>query len=72
MKLKPCPFCGKEAEYVENYMASCYVKCGGCGVKMYSYGFGRETIDCRDGWNTRNASVESLDADVRKLDSFSS
>lgn len=58
MKLKPCPFCGREAEYVENYTTSCYVRCSGngegkCSVRVYSYGFGKDTIDCRDAWNRR-------------------
>lgn len=73
MKLKPCPFCGREAHYVENYMTRSYVECSGnyqgkCAVKMFSYGFGKDTVDCRDAWNRRDASVESLDADARRID----
>lgn len=57
-KLKPCPFCGGEAEITETKMfrnQDCYVQCKGCGA-CTKFRFGDE---CRkqaiDDWNTRHA-----------------
>lgn len=33
-KLKPCPFCGGEAELYENYYHGCNIYCLECGVEF--------------------------------------
>lgn len=57
-ELKPCPFCGGEAEYrpVGFLSDPCgYVKCKNCGVKQYWYSPKKEAIEA---WNRRAESEE--------------
>ncbi len=73
-ELKPCPFCGGEAEITETSMfrnQDCYVQCKGCGA-CTKFRFGDE---CRkqaiNDWNTRyeppfNGSVPAGNGRLRK------
>ena len=48
--LKPCPFCGGNAEFVRNNMNSCYVQCLSCFI------IGNNTAlkaDAIKAWNIR-------------------
>jgi len=49
--LKPCPFCGGEAEFEREGTSrqSCIVSCTECGCRLES----NETHDSGDSWNTR-------------------
>ena len=51
-KLKPCPFCGGEAEVLDhiNY----YVGCSNCGVSTKGYG---KEIKAVTAWNTRTNTI---------------
>ncbi len=49
--LKPCPFCGGEAE-IERYgtqRQSCIIVCDDCGCRLEV----NETFSCGDSWNNR-------------------
>lgn len=48
-ELKPCPFCGGEAEFHFVHGGDCYIKCRLCCART-SYG-DKETVI--DGWNRR-------------------
>ena len=65
-ELKPCPFCGGEAEYVNfSYhnpetmtgVPSCYVKCTKCGVRTGKFVSADTTFSYKDTatrcWNER-------------------
>ena len=49
-ELKPCPFCGGEAE-VDYRLGVCSVFCKGCGARVSSFGDVNPAVDA---WNTRN------------------
>lgn len=51
MKLKPCPFCGGEAEFerLGTNRQSCIVCCTNCGARLES----NETFSSGESWNTR-------------------
>lgn len=50
-ELKPCPFCGGEAEFFEDEFFCRYsVVCTGCGAGTDTYGVER---DAMDAWNRR-------------------
>lgn len=59
-ELKPCPFCGGEADYrLENFGATVWVQCCECGVSTSRYD-GAEVVDGKNGkawatiaWNRR-------------------
>ena len=47
--LKPCPFCGDEADYfTENFGAVVWVQCMGCGARTSQYNK-CEIVDGKDG-----------------------
>ena len=47
-ELKPCPFCGGEADYrTENFERTVWVKCTVCGIATGRY----ETDEIVDGMN---------------------
>lgn len=58
--LKPCPFCGGEANYLtENFGEYVWVRCGVCGVQTSKY-YKNAIIDGKNGeervttaWNRR-------------------
>jgi Lar family restriction alleviation protein len=56
VELKPCPFCGGEAEIKEtgDRFTICIVGCRCCGCRLES---NEEGDDCGKEWNTRH--VES-------------
>lgn len=59
MNLKPCPFCGGDAEiYTEESGLSAELVCGGCGVMFRSSN--RESLPRH--WNARIARPEELSA----------
>ena len=48
-ELKPCPFCGGEAEYrTENFGAKIWVQCVICGISTSRYDT-TMTVDGKDG-----------------------
>lgn len=56
-ELKPCPFCGGEAEYIPiDYLPEpCgYVRCGNCRVKQHWYNPKNTAIE---DWNRRSDNV---------------
>lgn len=50
--LKPCPFCGAEAEFdrIGTHRLSCIVACTMCGVRLES---NEEGDSCGSQWNRR-------------------
>lgn len=52
MELKPCPFCGSEANItrIGNQHQSCIIECGNCGCKLEN---GETEEQCGKKWNTR-------------------
>jgi Lar family restriction alleviation protein len=50
VELKPCPFCGGEAEISEGTNRSWEVTCLNCGVGTYEIQEYSDTVAC---WNTR-------------------
>ena len=60
-KLKPCPFCGGEAEKQWGMMAIYWVECTDCGAEGSQHGSLEEAIAA---WNTRN----SMDRIVEQLE----
>lgn len=68
MELKPCPFCGGEAEFERegNYRQSCIVSCRSCGARHES----SDEDDCNGAtWNLRADSdeVTELKAQLKLL-----
>ena len=61
MNLKPCPFCGGEAELLRNGTArqSRIVQCTDCGCRLESGDVDGMTPDDRMAWNVRAASAMS-------------
>ena len=53
--LKPCPFCGGEAEY-ESERVSCWIECSKCGAKS-GYAFVAYPQEAVEAWNERVAST---------------
>ena len=54
-ELKPCPFCGGEADYrTENFGGRIWVQCTVCGVSTSRYD-ANEVVDRKDGkaWATQ-------------------
>ena len=51
-ELKPCPFCGGEAEHYEDGYMQHYVVCTRRGCYARSFGFESEA-EAIDAWNTR-------------------
>jgi len=49
--LKPCPFCGGDAEKVNNWNGTCIIVCKGCGVQTYHALVEREAVEA---WNKRS------------------
>ena len=61
-ELKPCPFCGGEAEKEWGIPSIFWIKCTGCGVEGSQHGSLEEAIKA---WNTRkpiDKVVEQLEA----------
>ena len=57
-ELKPCPFCGGNAELRHEYASSgySYIQCGQCGIKsvMFIKSFDRSSDeDATNYWNRR-------------------
>lgn len=54
INLKPCPFCGGEAEIVEQkhreYASTFYVRCKGYCIKQHDF---RDKERAVEAWNTR-------------------
>lgn len=48
--LKPCPYCGGEAEYRYGSSTSPYVRCGECGCRT---GSSRDLAKLAKAWNAR-------------------
>ncbi len=49
-KLKPCPFCGGEAEYDEDFFGRAYIQCSNCEAHLQDK---KAYQDCIEAWNTR-------------------
>jgi len=50
-KLKPCPFCGGEAERIVGHDLTDYIQCDKCGLILFWEGKAYEETD--DAWNKR-------------------
>ncbi len=67
MKLKPCPFCGGEAEVEREGTSrqSCIIDCANCGCRLES-----NEIGAGDAWNRRSLIPEPgecIDADLSRF-----
>ena len=49
-KLKPCPFCGGEAEYDEDFFGRAYIQCSNCEAHLQDK---KAYQDCIEAWNKR-------------------
>ena len=58
-ELKPCPFCGGEAD-IEGIPQLYYISCKNCYADMRAYGSKAEAINA---WNTRNY-LEKQDSSI--------
>ena len=47
--LKPCPFCGGEADYYENYYHGCNIYCQKCGAEFEC----DSEAEAIEAWNRR-------------------
>lgn len=52
IELKPCPFCGGEAEYRDGSSTTPYIRCNKCGGRTLS-SYNREKL--AEAWNKRAA-----------------
>ena len=64
-ELKPCPFCGGEAEKEWGIPSIFWIKCTGCGVEGSQHG---SLDDAIKAWNTRkpiDKVVEQLETELK-------
>ena len=64
-KLKPCPFCGCDAEFerIGTPRVSCIVSCTECGARLES----GESFGSGNQWNTRKVSI-ARDIDRKEVE----
>lgn len=73
MKIKPCPFCGGEAEYFEErvfIMNNAFlmgIKCKNCGGAYITSNPHKCPLDVEDGWNTRQEATTVYGYDIKQV-----
>ena len=64
VKLKPCPFCGGEAEFVNTWNCLCHVICRSCGAEIWGIKKHPNDFRTRDeviaAWNNRAIDRDEL------------
>lgn len=59
-ELKPCPFCGGEAEVMETWAYGCaekHIQCKKCAIRTQSVPFRQKGVATR-AWNRRVAEID--------------